>query len=84
MSLTDEQVAANRDQGQQALDGMLALFPKEMAERVNVNVEGRSWQMPIDGGTTLDVSNSVSWSLTFECRNEEMALKEFKYRTGTR
>jgi hypothetical protein len=78
--LSAAQVSSNRELGKQALDGLLARLPKELAQLAKVNEDVPSWELSIEEGVTLEVENAVGWAVTFECRNEASAVQVFKHR----
>lgn len=80
LEFTAAQVSLNRELGKQALDGLLARLPKELAQLAKVNEETRSWELSVAENVKLVVSNYPSWAITFECRDEAKAVQIFKHR----
>jgi hypothetical protein len=78
--LSAAQVSSNRELGKQALDGLLARLPKELAQRAKLNEEAPSWELSVEENVTLVVSNYPSWAITFECRDEAKSVQVFKNR----
>ena len=80
LSLTPQQQKSNRDRGQHALEELLKLVPASLSANVVANAALRSWSVEVAKGVTLEVSNLTGWSLSFECRNEAMAVDVFRRR----
>lgn len=79
-SLTAAQVKSNRQLGQQVLDDLLKQLPESLSSLAKVSAASRSWSVEAVQGVTLEVSNVMGWAVTFECRNEAMAMKVFRQR----
>lgn len=79
-SLTPTQVESNRRLGQQVLDDLLNQLPAAVRATARVTDKGRSWEVPLEGGVRLEVSNSVGWAITLGCRNEDLTQKVFRQR----
>ncbi len=71
---------SNRTLGQQVLDGLLAQLPQAVSARATLDEKARSWEVFVDEGTNLEVSNYVGWAVTLECRNERMAQNVYRQR----
>jgi hypothetical protein len=80
LSLSPAQVNANRTLGQQVLDGLLAQLHPAVSARATLDEKGRSWEVFVDQGSKLEVSNYVGWAVTLECRNELMAQTVYRQR----
>jgi hypothetical protein len=80
LSLSSAQMNSNRTLGQQVLDGLLAQLPQAVSARATLDEKARSWEVFVDEGTKLEVSNYVGWAVTLECRNERMAQNVYRQR----
>ncbi|MEY2687266.1 MAG: hypothetical protein RL375_1464 [Pseudomonadota bacterium] len=80
LSLSPAQVNSNRTRGQHVLDGLLAQLPQAVSARATLDEKGRSWEVFVDKGTKLEVSNYLGWAVTLECRNERVAQNIYRQR----
>lgn len=79
-SLTPTQRESNRALGQQVLDDLLNQLPPAERATAIVSETSRTWEVSVEGGVRLEVSNYVEWAVTLECRNEAMTQKVFRQR----
>jgi hypothetical protein len=79
-SLSPSQVQSNRQLGKHVLDSLLAELPGTVAAQAKFENKGTEWNLFVDEGVRLAVSNFTGWSATMECRNESMAQSVYRQR----